>query len=311
MALTTIGWIDGITASGVVLIGVIFGAFFIYKSRKLEADVLLHIGMVMIFAGLAFCGPENTDMKIFEIKHGNAESLGSIVEGLKSKDGKVTADRNTNTLVVIDYPKNLERIADVIKELDVPVKQVEITVLVTEVSMALFDAIGLSSGQVVIPQSEFGGILRMLETDRDTNIRSRMTVRTLNNEPAKIRAGVDEIFGDTIIRYSDGREVTSFTRESVGDLLEVLPRVNNDGTITITLRPTMSNLEEDGGIYERSVLTSVVIESGDTISIGGVSSARQVTGTEGVAGTGLPLSTISVEEGKRVMMFLTATITER
>ena len=56
MALTTIGWIDGITASGVVLIGVIFGAFFIYKSRKLEADVLLHIGMVMIFAGLAFLG---------------------------------------------------------------------------------------------------------------------------------------------------------------------------------------------------------------------------------------------------------------
>ena len=56
MALSTIGWVDGITASGVLLIGCILGLIFIYKSRKLEADVLLHIGLVTIFAGLAFLG---------------------------------------------------------------------------------------------------------------------------------------------------------------------------------------------------------------------------------------------------------------
>lgn len=56
MALSAIGWVDGITASGVVLIGCILGSFFIYKSRKLKTDVLLHIGLVTIFAGLAFLG---------------------------------------------------------------------------------------------------------------------------------------------------------------------------------------------------------------------------------------------------------------
>ena len=56
MALSTIGWVDGITASGVLLIGCILGLIFIYKSLKLEADVLLRIGLVTIFAGLAFLG---------------------------------------------------------------------------------------------------------------------------------------------------------------------------------------------------------------------------------------------------------------
>ena len=56
MALSAIGWVDGITASGVVLIGCILGLFFIYKSRKLGTNVLLRIGLVTIFAGLAFLG---------------------------------------------------------------------------------------------------------------------------------------------------------------------------------------------------------------------------------------------------------------
>lgn len=50
------GWIDGITASGVVIIGIIFGLFFIYKSKKLEAGLLFYLGLLVIFASLAFLG---------------------------------------------------------------------------------------------------------------------------------------------------------------------------------------------------------------------------------------------------------------
>lgn len=54
--LSTAGWIDGITASGVVLIGCIVGLFFIYKSRKLEAKLLFYLGLLGVLAGLAFLG---------------------------------------------------------------------------------------------------------------------------------------------------------------------------------------------------------------------------------------------------------------
>jgi len=50
------GWIDGITASGVVLLGIIFGLFFIYKSRKTGAKLLLYLGLANMLAGLMFLG---------------------------------------------------------------------------------------------------------------------------------------------------------------------------------------------------------------------------------------------------------------
>ena len=56
MALEFVGWIDGITGSIVVLTGCILGLFFIYKSKKLGADLLLKLGFLMILAGLAFLG---------------------------------------------------------------------------------------------------------------------------------------------------------------------------------------------------------------------------------------------------------------
>jgi len=50
------GWIDGITATGVVLLGIIFGLFFIYKSRKTGAKLLSYLGLANMLAGLMFLG---------------------------------------------------------------------------------------------------------------------------------------------------------------------------------------------------------------------------------------------------------------
>ncbi len=56
MALDINGWIDGITASGVVIFGIIFGSFCVYRSRKTDAKMLLYLGLANIFAGLMFLG---------------------------------------------------------------------------------------------------------------------------------------------------------------------------------------------------------------------------------------------------------------
>ncbi|KKM99997.1 hypothetical protein LCGC14_1142210 [marine sediment metagenome] len=56
MALEFDGWIDGITATGVVVFGVIFGFFFIFKARKSGAKLLIALGLANMFAGLMFLG---------------------------------------------------------------------------------------------------------------------------------------------------------------------------------------------------------------------------------------------------------------
>jgi len=54
--LTLFGWIDGITASGVVIFGFIFGFFFLYKARKSGAKILTILGIINILAGLMYLG---------------------------------------------------------------------------------------------------------------------------------------------------------------------------------------------------------------------------------------------------------------
>lgn len=56
MTLEVDGWIDGITASGVVIFGIIFGLFFIYRSKKTNAKLLAYLGLANILAGLMFLG---------------------------------------------------------------------------------------------------------------------------------------------------------------------------------------------------------------------------------------------------------------
>jgi len=54
--LTVFGLVDGITASGVVIFGFIFGFFFLYKARKSGAKILKILGIVNILAGLMYLG---------------------------------------------------------------------------------------------------------------------------------------------------------------------------------------------------------------------------------------------------------------
>jgi hypothetical protein len=56
LALNPNGWIDGITATGVVLFGIIFGIFFFYKSRKKDAKLLSYLALANLLAGLMFLG---------------------------------------------------------------------------------------------------------------------------------------------------------------------------------------------------------------------------------------------------------------
>lgn len=56
LMLSFLGWLDGLTAAGVVLFGLIFGSFFIYKSKKSEINILTFLGIVTFIAGLMYLG---------------------------------------------------------------------------------------------------------------------------------------------------------------------------------------------------------------------------------------------------------------
>lgn len=264
-----------------------------------------------ILCGTLLSQAADTELKIFTIKHGSAEHLYAVVEHLKSEEGKMSVDTNTNSLIVIDRPENLNNIAKVIEQLDVLGKEVEIKVLVLDATETFLNDIGLSHSDIVLPRGNFSAILNLIENSNSANVRSEMTVKTLSNQPAIIQATVEEVFGYAVTRHgTDWTTLSPLTREA-GDVLEVTPRVNNDGTIMVTLRPSVSVFEDDTTISEKTILTQVVINNGETVSIGGVDTVKEESGESRVPFLGTRTSKRRSKENRKVIMLLTATVSDQ
>ena len=164
------------------------------KINKMK-PIIIVITVFLLLPCTIFAQSEEMEIKIFTIKYGDADSMYSVVNHLKSSEGKMTVDLNTNSLIVIDYPANLKQIARVISKLDAQPDQIEIKVVITDVTDTFLNEIGMSSSQIIIPSGEFSTILSLIKSSKDSNIRSEMSVRTLNNQPANIQATVEDIFG--------------------------------------------------------------------------------------------------------------------
>jgi len=62
--LTVLGWLDGITALGVLIFSCVFGLFIIYKSRKSDIKLLTIAGLMVVFSGLTYLGPVSDFLSI-------------------------------------------------------------------------------------------------------------------------------------------------------------------------------------------------------------------------------------------------------
>jgi type II secretory pathway component GspD/PulD (secretin) len=263
----------------------------------------------LVLAGNVLSEPADMKMRIFKPQNRDAASLYQVVEHLKSDDGKVTVDKRTDSLIVVDYPSNLDRMAFVLEQLDVPQKQVEINVMVVEATDSLLGKIGVNLSRPVIPPENFKEMRYLLQESDEAVVRSRMSVRTLSGKPAVMRVAQEEILWGKVISPPESRVITvaPVGVRSAGRFLEVLPKVNDNGSVTVTVRPTVSEFEKDRNVFARSVITQVIVGSGDTIVIGGVETAKNRTQKNGVPHTGISVSS-GEKEARKVVMFLTATV---
>lgn len=250
---------------------------------------------------------EELQTKIFKIKHSSGRSLYSVVENIKSNEGKVSFDPNTNTLIVVDKLVYIEQIAKIIEELDMPQRQVEIEATVAEVGAEFIKSAGVKAGQIIIPKAEFSTIVNLLNTKKDSRITSKSTIKTLSNHPARIALTEDKVIGEERVIFSSGTTITTPLRKAVGSVLEVLPTVNNDNTITLAIRPHLSTVSGDLLMpFERSLATEVIINNNDTIVIAGADAQTEEKEIQNIFG--IPLSMTGTQESKKTVIFLTARI---
>ena len=136
----------------------------------------------------------------------------------------------------------------------------------------------------VLTGDNWGFILRAMQSDGRLEILSRPQILAVDNMAATIEVGqmVPVVTGSRVTERGDS--INTFEYQNVGIQLEVTPRINPDGIVKMDVSPTISSLSSSSVaisagyeapiINNRSATTTVSVQDGQTIVIGGLISTE-------------------------------------
>ena len=136
-------------------------------------------------------------------------------------------------------------------------------------------------------------LLNLLASDSRLNVISSPSLMVLDNRTAEIRVG-DQVpirTSSTTNTASDNLNTTSTIQyRDTGVLLEVTPRVNAGGMVVLDITQEVNDVAEETTsstidsptITQRRINTSVAVQSGETLVLGGLIKESRNNGSEGV-----------------------------
>jgi MSHA type pilus biogenesis protein MshL len=251
---------------------------------------------------------------VFELNYAKAEDLKEKIDEILTKGvGMAQVDERTNKIAVTDTESNLEKIEEVITAFDDKLKQVLIEAKIIEITLSdryrlgvdwhavmeefeknitLTGGFKLAATGSLIPGAEaiigtfgtgdYAAMIQALQTVGDANILSSPRITVLNNEEAKILVGSSEPYATNTVTQgtSTTTTATSLTFLDLGVKLYVTPTINNDGFVTIKVKPEVSS---SSGTYTygdpattvpivstTNAETNVMVKDGTTIIIAGL-----------------------------------------
>ncbi len=249
---------------------------------------------------------------VFDLKYAKPlEIKAQLSPSLTPGAGEIYVDDRSNRVVVTDLPQKIDEFKNLVDTFDVKALQVFIEAEIVQVVLnnqfqrgvdweKVFsgsgprdlDLIGkfsitpeLSSYQKVsvgkLSRDNFTVAMKMLKTYGDTKILSRPRIAVLNNKEAKIMVGAREAYVSQTLSQAETTTVTSESIQfiDVGVKLNVIPAINKDGFVTMSIKPEISTVRETittslGSrvpIVETSEAeTSVTVKDGTMIMIAGL-----------------------------------------
>jgi len=248
--------------------------------------------------------PEAPETIAYRLEFGDPNQIraavAAVVPGVR-----VAVDPRTNSLLITGTPAQHQEVVRVLGTLDVRINQVVIQVHAIEVSTSVIKDLGLlvspdptttvgslggwildsASNRITFALSDNPLLqfrLRALITEGKANILSAPRIATLDGNKASI------LLGDRVPIFTTttqaGVTTTTVTFVDVGVKMEVTPRVNNEGLVTLAIKPEVSVVAEivtgTGGqqaprVSTRSAETTLTVGSGQTIVLGGLISREE------------------------------------
>ncbi len=143
---------------------------------------------------------------------------------------------------------------------------------------SLGSGISLALGRFGSGEIDFGFLVRAIASDADNNILSTPSLMTLDNEEAEIVVGsnVPFVTGQQLSANNDNPFQT-IERQDIGLTLKVKPQINEGNTIKMVLEQEVSDVNTtsltgaaDIVTSKRSIKTTVLVEDGQTLVLGGL-----------------------------------------
>ncbi|MBN2457029.1 MAG: hypothetical protein JXB29_10940 [Sedimentisphaerales bacterium] len=263
--------------------------------------------------------------KVFRLYYVNAAEMSKLIRPVLSEAGSVAASTQAesgteageggdslamhDTLVVFDYPENIEKVSQMVKEIDVKPSEIliEVTILeaelkdetefgidwsdiggaavtaassdgisVTGLASAVTGGAGGSGLSIGISQDNVGVLIRSLESVTDTTVLANPKILALNKQAGHILIGSEDGYLTTTQISADGAVQQVEFLES-GTRLMFRPYICRDGFIRMEINPEQSKgeVEVSGGFVLPSktttqVKTNIMVKDGKTIVIGGL-----------------------------------------
>ena len=240
---------------------------------------------------------------------------------------RIVADEANNTLVILATRRQYRMISGALRQLDIVPLQVLIEATIAEVTLKDELKFGIqwflksNTGKHLITLSEAadgavastfpgfsyllsGGraqaVLNALRSVTDVNVVSSPQLMVLNNHTAELLVG-DQVPVATQSSVSstdpDAPTVNTIQFRDTGIVLTVTPRVNASGLVTMDISQEVSTVVktttsgiDSPTIQQRRIKTSVVVQSGETVALGGL-----IKTEKNLTGSGIPfLSSIPI-----------------
>ncbi|NVJ70806.1 MAG: type II secretion system secretin GspD [Alphaproteobacteria bacterium] len=232
--------------------------------------------------------------------------------GLGDEGVRIVPSEESNSIVIMATPAEFAVIETALKQIDIPPRQVLVEVTLAQVSLNDELRYGLqwhfdsgnnsvSFGQSTSPAAQFPGFswvhtssssisaaLNAIESMTDVKVISSPKLLVLNNQSATLQVG-DEVPVPTASSVSSTDSnapiVNSIQYRNTGVILTVTPRINDGGLIMLDIEQEMSEVVETASsgidaptIQQRKMSSSVAVQNGSTIALGGLirSSASKV-----------------------------------
>lgn len=230
---------------------------------------------------------------------------------------RVVADKENNALLILANSSGYEKIEAALRKLDVSPRQVLIEVTIAEVTLKdelefgiewLFTNGPRRSGKLdlgtaglnvktpgfsytVTAGDTIKSVLNMLATDNKINILSSPHIMVADNQTARILVGDSVPTSGPQTVVGTGTVVSSTQYLDTGIMLQVTPRINSGGLVSLdvsqevsTAQKTTTSALDSPTISKRSAKTIVTVQSGETMVLGGLISEQSTSGSAGLPG---------------------------